>query len=306
MNCTLCPRRCGADRAAGETGRCGTAGEILVARAAPHFGEEPCISGSRGSGAVFFCGCALGCVFCQNREISRGGRGRAMTPEALRRTLERLRDAGVHNLELVTAGHYLPILAWEVLTPGLGLPLVWNSGGYEAVEALRLLEGKVDVYMPDLKTLSPALAERWCAAPDYPAVAKAALSEMYRQVGPPVFDQDGLLVRGLLIRHLVMPGAVEDTLDVLDYLEEHFGGGRAVVSLMGQYTPMPGCEGLPELQRPLTQREYDRAAAYLACRDLPLGYTQDISSATTAEIPDFDGTGLGLGGESPELREERP
>lgn len=289
--CKLCPRACGVERTAGELGACHAPAEFLVARAAPHFGEEPCISGSRGSGTVFFSGCALGCVFCQNQEISRGQAGRRLTQAALRQTLLRLRDAGVHNLNLVTAGHYADSLA-EVLTAPLGLPVVWNSGGYESVETLRRLEGKVDVYMPDLKFLDPDLAARYCAAPDYPQAARAAILEMYRQVGDPVFDEAGLLTRGVLLRHLVMPGAVENSLDVIDWAVEQFSGGRILFSLMGQYTPMAGCAAFPELCRPVTREEYQRVADYLACADLPLGYTQELAAAGVEQIPAFDGTGL--------------
>lgn len=290
-SCRLCPRVCGAKRILGELGACRAPAEFLVARAAPHFGEEPCISGSRGSGTVFFSGCALGCVFCQNQEISRGQSGFCLTQTELRQTFLQLQETGVHNLNLVTAGHYADRLA-ELLEEPVGLPVVWNSGGYETVETLYRLKGKVDVYMPDLKFLNSDLAARYCAAPEYPQIARAAILEMYAQVGDPVFDEEGLLMRGLLLRHLVMPGAVENSLDVIDWVAEHFSGGRVVFSLMGQYTPMGGCEGFPELSQPVTREEYQRVTDYLACVDLPLGYIQELAAAGTEQIPAFDGTGL--------------
>ncbi len=297
--CSICPRSCMVDRAK-RRGFCHAPASFFVARAAPHWGEEPCISGARGSGTVFFSGCNLGCAFCQNHAISRGQTGLVLTEAEFRRTLEQLRSKKVHNLNFVTGAHYAPQIA-RVLEQPPGLPVVWNSSGYESVSTLRLLEGKVDVYMPDLKFLSPKLAADWCAAPEYPAVAKAAILEMYRQVGEPVFDADGMLQRGLLLRHLVMPGAVENSLDVLDWVAEHFAGGKVVLSLMSQFTPMPGCENFPQLRRVLLPEEYRRVTDYLACLDLPLGYTQELEAATEDWVPDFDNTGLAPGAQRKEL-----
>ncbi|MBR1497643.1 MAG: radical SAM protein [Oscillospiraceae bacterium] len=288
MSCSLCPRRCGADRAGGHYGRCGVPETALVCRAAPHYGEEPCISGTRGSGAVFFAGCSLGCVYCQNYPISRGGVGTPFDEGQLRALLLRLRDSGVHNLNLVTPSHYSALLARVLRDLDPGIPVVWNSSGYEGVEQLRALEGLVDIYMPDFKYASPALATRYSAAPDYPETALAALREMYRQTGPFLMDGEGLLRRGLLIRHLVLPGAAENTLRVIDTIEDHLPAGHILFSLMGQYTPMPGLEGFPELRRPVAPEEYERCRSYLDFSALDHGYVQDLDSTGTTEIPEFD------------------
>ena len=264
----------------------------MVCRAAPHFGEEPCISGTYGSGAVFFAGCNLRCVFCQNREISRGEAGEAVSVRALRDIFLRLRDQGVHNLNLVTPTHYSAVVAEALAGLTLGIPVVWNSSGYESVDTLRQLEGLVQIYMPDFKYADAALAARYSAAPDYPEVALAAVREMYRQTGPFVMDGDGLLRSGLLIRHLILPGSPENSLRVIDTVEDHFPAEHILFSLMSQYTPMPGLERFPELQRPVTQAEYDRCASYLDFSDISHGYYQFPESATDEMIPAFDGTGV--------------
>ena len=292
MICTLCPRRCGVDRAAGEVGFCAVPDTALVCRAAPHYGEEPCISGTRGSGAVFFAGCNLRCVFCQNHSISRGEAGEALRVPALRELFRRLADQGVHNINLVTPSHFSDVVAEALTGLDLGIPVVWNSSGYESVETLRRLEGLVQVYMPDLKYMDAALAGRYSAAPDYPEVALAALEEMYRQTGPFQMDEDGLLRRGLLIRHLILPGAAENTLRVIDAVEDHLPADKVLFSLMSQYTPMPGLERYPELRRPVSQEEYARCASYLDFSAIQYGYTQSPEAATEDMIPDFDGTGL--------------
>lgn len=293
MSCTLCPRRCGVDRAAGDLGFCAVGETALVCRAAPHFGEEPCISGTRGSGAVFFAGCSLRCVFCQNHDISRGAAGAALDVPALRALFLRLRDQGVHNLNLVTPTQFSGVIAEALSGLELGIPVVWNSSGYESVETLRRLEGLVQVYMPDLKYMDAALAARYSAAPDYPAVALAALQEMYRQVGAFQLDDQGILQRGLLIRHLILPGAAENTLRVIDAVEDHFPTEAILFSLMSQYTPMPGLERYPALQRPVSQAEYARCVSYLEFSGIEHGYTQDPEAATEKMIPAFDGTGVG-------------
>ena len=292
MTCDLCPRRCGVDRAAGALGVCAVPDRALVCRAAPHYGEEPCISGTRGSGAVFFAGCNLRCVFCQNHEISRGAAGEALDVPALRELFLRLADRGVHNINLVTPSHYSACVAEALAGLELGIPVVWNSSGYESVETLRRLEGLVQVYMPDLKYMDAALAGRYSAAPDYPEVALAALREMYRQTGPFQLDGEGLLQRGLLIRHLLLPGAAENTLRVIDAVEDHLPADKIMFSLMSQYTPMPGLERYPELQRPVTAEEYARCVSYLDFSDIRYGYTQSPEAATEDMIPDFDGTGV--------------
>lgn len=289
--CRLCPRRCGAERDR-SPGFCGVPAAPLVCRAAPHFGEEPCISGSRGSGAVFFAGCALGCVYCQNREISRGSAGVKLDVPALRDLFRRLADSGVHNLNLVTASHFSDTVAEALAGLRLEIPVVWNSSGYETVEQLRQLEGLVQVWLPDFKYSDPMLAARYSAAPDYPQVALAAIQEMYRQAGPADLDGDGLLRRGVLIRHLILPGAAENTLRVIDAVEDHFPAQNILFSLMAQYTPMPGLDRWPELTRPVSREEYERCRSYLDFSEIEKGYVQELESAGTEQIPAFDGTGV--------------
>lgn len=263
----------------------------VVARAAPHFGEEPCISGPGGSGTVFFSGCALGCVFCQNAKISTGGFGKAMTANKLRDLFFSLADQGVCNLNLVTGGHFIPAIA-EALEGGFPLPVVWNSSGYETVEALRMLDGKVQVYLPDMKYTDSALAARYSHAPDYPETAKAAILEMYRQTGDYVLTEDGLLTRGVAIRHLVMPGGLMNSFGVMDWVEETFAPGQVLFSLMSQYTPQPGGAAFEELCRPLTQEEHDMAVGYLMDSGIEDGFFQELEAAGEDFIPSFDLTGV--------------
>ncbi len=284
VSCSICPRRCGAERPGGF---CGMPAAPVVSRAAPHFWEEPCISGTRGSGAVFFAGCNLRCVFCQNYEISALGRGRSITVPRLREIFAELAAQGVHNLNLVTAAHFADAVI-EALTPKPALPVVWNGGGYESAETLRRLEGLVDVWLPDMKYSDAALAGRLSRAPDYPAVAARAIREMFRQTGPYELDEDGMLVRGVMIRHLVLPGELDNTFGVLDWIAETFRPGDVLVSLMGQYTP--NGRGGPD--RRLTPEEYRRAADYMAALGLLEGYTQDLDSAQEEYTPPFDGTGV--------------
>ena len=291
MNCRLCPRSCNTDRSV-RTGFCAVPETAMVCRAAPHYGEEPCISGTRGSGAVFFAGCNLRCVFCQNHEISRGLAGEPVSAAGLRDIFLRLRDSGVHNINLVTPTHYANAIIEALTGLDLGIPVVWNSSGYESVETLRRLEGLVQVYMPDFKYAFSELAAKYSAAPDYPQTALAAIREMYRQVGPFQTDADGILRRGLLIRHLILPGAPENSLRVIDAVEDNLPAKKILFSLMSQYTPMPGLERFPELQRRITRAEYDRIASYLDFSDIEFGYYQSPESATEEMIPAFDGTGL--------------
>ena len=291
MICSLCPRNCKIDRSV-KTGFCGVPEAAMVCRAAPHYGEEPCISGSRGSGAVFFAGCNLRCVFCQNHEISRGLAGEPVSVQGLRDIFLRLRDSGVHNINLVTPTHYTSVIIEALSGLELGIPVVWNSSGYESVETLQKLEGLVQVYMPDFKYAFSDLAAKYSAAPDYPRVALAAIREMYRQVGPFQMDDDGILQRGLLIRHLILPGAPENTLRVIDAVEDNFPAKNILFSLMSQYTPMPVPECFPELRQPVSPAEYDRCASYLDFSDIEFGYYQSPESATEEMIPDFDGTGV--------------
>ncbi|HIR85802.1 MAG TPA: radical SAM protein [Candidatus Limivicinus faecipullorum] len=289
--CSICPRNCSALRGENGGGYCMSPALPRVARAAPHYGEEPCIGGGRGTGAVFFTGCNLRCVFCQNREISRGGPGRTLTVPQLKELFLRLRDRGVSSLDLVTGTHYTPWIAEALSGLELGIPVVWNSSGYESVESLRQLEGLVQVYMPDFKYWKGDIARRYSAAEDYPAVAKAAIKEMYRQVGPYELDGEGLMKRGVLIRHLILPGQDMNAMDVMDFAAEKFPAGSVMFSLMSQYTPMPGLDKFPELQSPIEPELNERLISYMRRLGLE-GYWQETGSATEEMIPDFDLTGL--------------
>lgn len=290
-NCMLCPRRCGIDRRL-RPGFCAVGEEILVARAAPHFGEEPVISGSRGSGTVFFAGCNLKCVFCQNHAISRGNSGKALTVAQLSDLFLSLQDQGVHNINLVTGSHYSEAIARALEGAQLRIPVVWNSSAYESVEQLRRLEGLVQIYLPDYKYADCALAKRFSVAEDYPAVALAAIREMYRQRGPFQVDEEGLLRSGVLIRHLILPGHAENSLRVMDAIEDHLDPKGILFSLMSQYTPMPGLEAFPELQRTVTAEEYERCLSYFEFSAMEYGFCQEPTSATEEMIPAFDGTGV--------------
>ena len=287
--CRLCPRRCGVDRAAGQLGFCGMGNSLRVARAAPHYWEEPPISGSFGSGAVFFSGCTLGCRFCQNHTISAERFGKEISTARLREIFEELIDQGCHNLNLVTPTHFLPAIL-PALTPRLPVPVVYNCGGYESVETLRCLEGLVDIYLPDFKYFDPKLAASLSGAEDYPAVAQAAICEMVRQAGPAQFDEDGMMIRGVLLRHLVLPGCVENSLDVLSWVADTFPKGTVPVSLMCQYTPLGNLE--PPFDRRVTEEEYAAALSWMQLCGLDQGYWQDYRSATVDYIPAFDLEGV--------------
>lgn len=287
MKCYLCPRACGADREAGERGWCKAPALPVAARAARHDWEEPCISGTRGSGAVFFSGCNLGCVYCQNREISRELKGKALDARGLREVFLRLRDTGVHNLNLVTPTPYARVIG-EALEEPIGIPVVWNCGGYESVETLRMLEGKVDIWLPDMKYAEDAPARALSAAPDYFARADAAIREMYRQTGPYALDGEGLLQRGVLVRHLVLPGYLSNSKGVLEWFADTFGRGKALFSLMAQYTP----NGLGGPDRTLREEEYREVQDYLYMLGIRDGYFQEPGAAAGSYVPAFDGTGV--------------
>lgn len=290
--CSLCPRRCGADRAAGQTGFCGAPETPVVARAAPHFGEEPCISGTRGSGAVFFAGCNLRCVFCQNYALSRNQLGREITVQRLRDIFLELRDQGVHNINLVTPSHDARAIAQALDGLELGVPVVWNSSGYESVETLRMLEGLVQIYLPDLKYADAALAARYSAAPDYPETARAAILEMFRQTGPFRMDGDGLLQSGVLIRHLILPEQGDNSRRVIDWVSDTFEPGDVLFSLMSQYTPMGELAAFPELRHTVSPALNAAIYAHLLDSRIEDGFYQDLEAATGELIPKFDGTGV--------------
>lgn len=289
--CRLCPRRCGADRSLAR-GVCHMSREMLVARAAPHYGEEPCISGERGSGAVFFAGCPLGCVYCQNYALSRGREGKGVTVERLAEILRELEGRGVHNLNFVTGTPFVPeiLAALEMAKPAV--PAVWNTSGYETLETVRALAEKVSVFLPDMKYALPGVAARYSKAPDYPETARAAIEEMVRLTGPYEMDENGLLRRGVMIRHLVLPGQGENTRRVLGWIADTFLPGEVLVSLMAQYTPCGELEKFPELARTLTAEEWAGALSLLEEFGIEDGYVQDLTASGEEAIPAFDGTGV--------------
>ena len=290
QNCTLCPRRCGADRMNGQLGFCRQPDKIYAARAAAHYWEEPVISGSFGSGAVFFSGCTLKCLFCQNGVISQENLGKEISTAHLREIFLKLIDDGVQNINLVTPTHFLPSIL-PALTPKLPVPVVYNCGGYERVETLRELEGLVDIYLPDMKYSDPKLAGILSAAPDYVEIAKAAIAEMYRQVGSVVIENE-IMQRGMIVRHLMLPGELDNTLGVLDWFSEAFPKGDVLFSLMSQYVPMGKTKTMPPYDRRITEDEYDAALSYLELLGIENGFTQDFSAATEEYIPDFSFEGL--------------
>ena len=282
VNCELCPRTCGVDRTAGQVGFCGCPGGALIAKAMIHKWEEPALAGSGGSGAVFFGGCTLRCRYCQNAAISGGAVGKPMNSAALRALFEDLIARGAENIDLVTPTHFLPTLL-PALTPKLSVPVVYNCGGYERVETLRELEGKIDIYLPDLKYSDNRLGLALSKAPDYFETATAAIREMVRQTGPVRWEGDKV-VSGTIIRHLILPGFVDNSLKVLDWIGDTFAPGEVLVSLMRQYTPMPG---LPApLDRKVTDEEYDAVLSWMFLNDLE-GFTQEADSAGEGFIPDF-------------------
>ena len=289
MICIACPRRCGVDREK-ETGVCGVPETFVIARAAKHFWEEPCISGKNGSGTVFFSGCSLRCVFCQNAEISRGCFGKDVTDDALMRIFDRLIESGAHNLNLVTPTHYAPRLARVLKQYRAPVPVIWNSGGYESEETLKLLEGLVDVYLPDLKYIQSDRSLRYSGAADYFECAKKALLEMRRQQPADVFS-DGLIQKGMMVRHLILPKNTNQSIAILRWLRETFGPTLRV-SLMAQYTPCGALERFPELQRPITAREYDKVVDALLELGFQDAFVQERAAADTAFIPAFDLTGV--------------
>jgi putative pyruvate formate lyase activating enzyme len=285
--CTVCPRMCRKPRPGGFC----RMGELpRVARAALHHWEEPCISGTRGSGAVFFSGCSLRCVFCQNETISRGGFGKEISVERLREIFEELIAQGAHNINLVNPTHFAPAIARALEKP-LPVPVIYNCGGYERVETLRMLEGKIQIYLPDLKYLQQEPAARYSGAADYPEVAQAAIAEMIRQTGPYRLDEDGMLIGGTLIRHLILPRHLENTRRVIDWVAA-LPKGTVLFSLMSQYTPCGDLSRTPEIDRRLTRREEQAAQAYLFASGIEDGFVQERESAQKEYVPPFDLTGV--------------
>jgi len=297
-SCNLCPRHCGADRLAGAVGYCGQTAEIFAARAALHFWEEPCLSGTNGSGTVFFSGCNLRCIYCQNREIALGNQGKPISISRLSEIFLELQAKGAHNVNLVTPTHYVPQIREALIQAkrqGLTLPIVYNTGGYEEVESLHALSGLIDVYLPDLKYRTASVAARFSNAPDYFEKASLALKEMYSQVGDPVFDPaTGLMKRGMIIRHLLLPGQVGESKRVLRWIHDTFGD-HVFISIMNQYTPMPQIASLPDFQdvnRKVTDEEYSRLLDFAELIGIEKGFLQEGETAAESFIPPFTGEGL--------------
>lgn len=293
-NCLLCPRKCGINRSTGQTGVCGVSSEIKVARAALHYWEEPCISGKRGSGAVFFSGCSLHCVFCQNREISDGKAGKVISKERLSDIFMELADKGANNINLVTPGQYIPDIVWAVndaKSRGMKLPIIYNTSGYENVTELKLLEGIVDVYLPDFKYMDSTLSARYSRAKDYPSVAKQALSEMVRQQPDVVIDDaTGLIQKGVIVRQLLLPGQVNDAKAVLKYLYDTYHD-HVYISMMSQFTPI-ALKDYPEINRTVTRREYERLVDYALEIGITNAFIQEGDVAKDSFIPAFDCEGV--------------
>ena len=281
-NCNLCPRGCGVDRTAGEVGFCRCPDTALVAKTMLHKWEEPALAGNGGSGAIFFGGCTLGCVYCQNRAISRQPAGEKADSKTLREMMESLIAQGAENIDLVTPTQYLPTILPALEKP-LSVPVVYNCGGYENSDTIRALAGKVDIYLPDLKYADNALANTLSGVRDYFETATAAIRDMVSQVGPPQWDGQRLK-KGVVIRHLILPGQVENSLKVLDWIGDTFPKGQVLVSLMRQYTPMPGMQ--PPFGRPITEEEYQSVLSWMFLNNLQ-GFTQEQTSATAAYIPEF-------------------
>lgn len=293
-NCLLCPRKCGINRRTGQTGVCGVSSEIKVARAALHYWEEPCISGKKGSGAVFFSGCSMHCVFCQNREISDGKEGKVISKERLSDIFIELADKGANNINLVTPGQYIPDIVWavnEAKSRGMKLPIIYNTSGYENVTELKLLEGIVDVYLPDFKYMDSTLSAMYSRAKDYPSVAKQALSEMVRQQPDVVIDDaTGLIQKGVIVRQLLLPGHVNDAKAVLKYLYDTYHD-HVYISMMSQFTPI-ALKDYPEINRTVTRREYERLVDYALKIGITNAFIQEGDVAKDSFIPAFDCEGV--------------
>lgn len=293
-NCTLCPRNCNVNRIKGEKGFCNSDSNIRVARAALHYWEEPCISGDNGSGAVFFSGCTLKCVFCQNNAISRGMTGKDISLERLCEIFFELKEKGANNINLVTGDHYIPMIKEAIILAkkqGFDLPFVFNCSGYEKEEQIKMLDGVIDVYLPDMKYFSDDLSIRYSNAKNYFQKAKSSISEMYRQCPELVFDNNDIIKKGLIIRHLVLPGCVEDSKRVISYLYETYGD-KVILSIMNQYTPVSGLDLPDELGRKLTSDEYDEVVDFALDLGVENAYIQEEGTVSESFIPQFDNEGV--------------
>ena len=294
-DCTLCPRKCHVNRIAGETGFCGQTAEPKAARAALHYWEEPCISGSTGSGTVFFSGCNLQCIFCQNHTIALGKRGKTISLKHLAEIFIQLQNKGAANINLVTGTHFIPQIALaltDAKAKGLAIPVVYNTGSYEEAASLRLLDGLVDIYLPDLKYHSSVLSDKYSHTDDYFQKASAAIAEMYRQTGFPVLDSEtGLMRKGIIVRHLLLPGETRDSKKILRYLYETYGN-NIYVSIMNQYTPLAHTAQIPPLNRRVTKEEYRKVLVFAERLGIEQGFYQEGETVGESFIPDFDGKGL--------------
>ena len=296
-SCTLCPRNCHANRKNKNslTGICHEANHLRLARAALHFWEEPCISGKQGSGTIFFSGCTLRCVFCQNHSIADGSVGKEISQQRFVQILLELQQKGANNINLVTPTHFVPLIIdgiQQARSQGLHLPIVYNTSGYESIETLQLLDGIVDIYLPDLKYYSSTISQKYSFAGDYFSVASRALQEMYRQVGEPVFDANGIMQKGMIVRHLVLPGCTNDSKAVIQYLHQTFHD-HIYISIMNQYTPMPTVQRqYPELNRKVTEEEYDEVVDYAIELGVEHGFIQEGETADESFIPAFDYEGI--------------
>lgn len=297
QKCTLCPRNCAVDRETGERGICGQTNELKVARAALHFWEEPCISGEAGSGTVFFSGCSLHCVFCQNEAIANGTVGKNITIERLAEIFLELQEKRANNINLVTPGHFIPQIKEALVLAkqkGLNLPIVYNTSSYESIEAIKSLEGFIDIYLPDFKYMDSTLSQKYSHAADYAKVVKDNIAEMVRQTGTPVFDErgeEGILKRGTIVRHLTLPGCLDDSKAVIRYLHETYGN-QIYLSIMSQFTPLPNVSAYPELNRRVTEAEYEELVDYAIELGVEQGFIQEGDVAEESFIPDFDCEGV--------------
>lgn len=292
--CRLCPRECGADRISGQKGYCNMTSELMVARAALHMWEEPCISGEEGSGTVFFSGCSLGCVYCQNYHISRGQAGKIITTEHLAEIFLELQEKKANNINLVTPGHYIPQIVEAIEKArdiGLRIPIVYNSSGYEKVEFLKLLEGYIDIYLPDLKYMAEEPARLYSSCGDYFQYASEAIREMVRQAGAPVFDAKGMLLRGVIVRHLTLPGYMEDSKHILKYLYDTYGD-TIYISILNQYTPLSSVEEYPAINRRISAEEYEELVDYAIEIGVENGFIQEGETANESFIPEFNLEGV--------------
>lgn len=293
-NCTLCPRKCGVDRTAGQKGYCGADNEIYCARAALHFWEEPCISGEKGSGAVFFSGCPLRCVYCQNYDIANLKKGRKISRERLSEIFVELQEKGALNINLVTPTHYSLEIIKAVNNArkmGLSIPIVYNCSGYESIETLKILEGTVDIYLTDFKYMDSSLAKKYSKAEDYPDVAKLAIAEMVRQQCSAVFDDNGIMLKGVIVRHLLLPSQLDNAKAVVKYIYESYGD-TVYISLMNQYTPVRKFSDFTELNNKVTKKEYNALVDYAIDLGVENGFIQEGDTAEESFIPDFDYEGI--------------